>query len=51
MVEESKYCSDVMRKHFNKDLVMNSTKYSVCDNDYIENDVKVRDQCHTTGKY
>ena len=22
MVEESKYCSDVMKKHFNKELVM-----------------------------
>ena len=22
MIEESKYCSDVMRKHFNKELVM-----------------------------
>ena len=22
MIEESKYCSDVMKKHFNKELVM-----------------------------
>ena len=22
-----------------------------CDNDYIENDVKVRDHCHIPGKY
>ena len=36
MLEESKYCSDLMRKHFKKELVMtkkddddfeNSTKY------------------------
>ena len=29
----------------------NSTKSWICDNDYIENDVKVRDDCHITGKY
>ena len=28
----------------------NSTKYRSCDNDYIENDVKVRYHCHITGK-
>ena len=59
MIEESKYCGDVMKKHFNKELVMtkednedfeNSTKCWICDNDYI-GDVKVRDGCHITGKY
>ena len=48
------------KKHFNKELVMtkkdiedleNSTKCWICDNDYIDNDVKVRDHCHITGKY
>ena len=29
----------------------NSTKCWICDNDYIDNDVKVRDHCHITGKY
>ena len=29
----------------------NSTKYCICDNDYIDKDVKVRDHCHITGKY
>ena len=52
MIEESKYCSEMMKKHFNKDLVMtiennenfkNSTKCWICDNDYVKNDVKVRD--------
>ena len=47
-------------KHFNKDAVMakednenfkNSTKCWICDNDYIDNDVKVRDHCHITRKY
>ena len=60
MIEESKYCSDVMKKHFNKELVMtkedneyfkNSTKCWICDNDYVDNDVKVRDHCHIRGKY
>ena len=42
MIEESRYCSDVMKKHFNKELVMTkednedfkkSTKCWICDND------------------
>ena len=46
MIEESKYCSDVMKKPFNKELVMNedfgnSTKCWNCHNDYVNNDVKV----------
>ena len=60
MIEGSKYCNDVIKKHFNKELVMtkednedfdNSTKCWICDNDYIDGDVKVRDHCHITGKY
>ena len=46
--------------HFSKDLAStkednkhfkNSTKYWICCNDYIDNDVKERDHCHITGKY
>ena len=60
MIKESKYCSEVMKKHFKKELVMtkednrdfkNSTKCWICDNDYIDNDIKLRDHCHITGKY
>ena len=60
MIKESKYCSDVMKKHFNKELVMtkkgnedfkNSTKCWISGNDYIYGDVKVRDHCYITGKY
>ena len=49
-----------MIKHFNKELVMtkedneyfeNLTKCWICDNDYIDGDVNVRDHCHITGKY
>ena len=60
VIEESKYCSDVTKKHFNKEVVMtkednedfkNSNKWWICDNDYVDNDVKVGDNCHITGKY
>ena len=49
-----------MKKHFKEEHVMtkeeneefkNSTKYWICDNDYIDNDVKLRDLCRSTGKY
>ena len=60
MMEESQYCSVLMKKHFSKELVMteknnedfeNFTKCWICDNDYIDDDVKVRDHFHVTGKY
>ena len=60
MTEESKYCSEAMKKHFTKELVMTkednedftkSPKCWTCDNDYVDTDVKVRDPCHITGKY
>ena len=58
MIKESKYCSDVMKKHFNKELVMtkkenkdfeNTTKCWICDNDYIDGDVKLS-YCHITRR-
>ena len=60
MVEERKYCSDVMKKHFNKELVMtkkdkedfeNLTKKRICDNFYVDGDVKVRGHCHINKKF
>ena len=58
MIEESKYCSDVMKKkRFKKELVMtrednedfkNSDKCWICDNNYVDIDIKVRDHCHIT---
>ena len=60
MIEENKYCSGVMKKHFNKELVItkednenfkNSIKCWICNNDYDDNDVKVGDHCHITQKY
>ena len=35
MIEESKYCSDLMKKHFNKELVMTKE-----DNEDFENSTK-----------
>ena len=60
MHKESKYYNEVIKKHFNKELVMtkegnedfkNSTKFWICGNDYIDTDVKVSVHCHINGKY
>ena len=39
-----------MKKHFNKEN-WKLTKCWICDNDYINGDVEVRDHCHITEKY
>ena len=39
-----------MTKKDNEDF-RNSTKCRICDNESVDNDVKVRDHCHITGKY
>ena len=60
MIEDSKYFGEVMKKHINNELVItkkdnedfkNSTKCWICDNGFVDNDVKVRNHCHITGKY
>ena len=49
-----------MIKHLKRELVMtkkenenfgDSTKYWICNKAHFDGDVKVRDHCHTTGKY
>ena len=57
MIKESKYCNDVMKKHFNKKLAMTKKDYEDFENsnkcwisDYIDGDVKVKGHCHITGK-
>ena len=40
----------MMTKGSNEDF-KSSTKGWMCDNDCTDNDVKVRDYCHVTGKY
>ena len=60
MVQENKYRGDVMKKYFNKKLVIskkdnddfeNSTKYWICDRVCVEGGIKVRDHCHIAGRY
>ena len=58
--KEYKFCKKVINKHFNKDLVMSekeehlfeqSSSCWIC-NKLIDNDEeKVRDHCHLTGKF
>ena len=52
MIEESKFCTHVMKKKINKELVMpkeddadfeNSNKYLLFTNVYVDGDVYVRD--------
>ena len=58
-IAESKYCTDIMKKHFKKKIIVikkdnedfkNSAKYWICDV-YVEGGVKVRYHCYITGKY
>ena len=55
---ESKHYSEAMRKMFNEQLAMtkeykkdfkNSSRCWICDNDYVDNDVTVRDHFYITG--
>ena len=39
-----------MTQEDNEDF-KNSSKCWICDSDYVDNNVKVRDHCHITGKY
>ena len=56
--KEYSYCRSIMKKHFNKNVLMSVEeeeqfeKTEICwiCNKLIEND-KVRDHCHITGKY
>lgn len=60
MLEEVKYCRKIIKKYFNKPLRMTKTneedfqkagKCHICDKEYIDKDIRVRDHCHITGKY
>ena len=50
MLEEVEYCKAVIKKHFNKSLVMTEV-----DEQHFKSmddkDVRVRDHCHITGKF
>ena len=60
MLKEVKYCKKIMKKEFNKPLRMTkedeeefqkANECHICNKKYINEDIKVRDHCHITGKY
>ena len=60
ILKEYKYCKKIMKKHFNKNLIMNeeeeylfqqSNNCWICKNLIDNDDEKVRDHCHVTGKF
>ena len=60
MLEEVKYCKAVIKKCFNKPLVMTEDDEQcfrtmdgchICGEKYGEKDMRVRDHCHITGKF
>ena len=60
MLEEVKYCKKIMKKEFNKPLRMTkedeeefqkANECHICNKKYTNEDIKVRDHCHITGKY
>ena len=60
MLEEIKYCKAVIKKHFNKPLVMTEADEQrfktmdgchICGEKYTDKDVRIRDHCHITGKF
>ena len=60
MLKEVKYCKAVVKKWFNKPLVMTDNDEQrfitmdgchICGEKYTDKDVRVRDHCHITGKF
>ena len=60
MLEEVEYCKAVVKKRFNKPLVMTGDDEQcfktvdgchICGENYTDKDVHVRDHCHITGKF
>ena len=60
MLEEVDWCKQTMEKHFNKPLEMTeedevdfrkATKCHICDRQYQDKDIRVRDHCHITGEF
>ena len=60
MLEEVKYCKNIMKKEFDKQLIMTDNdelsfkleqKCHICEESYKDKDIRVRDHCHITGKY
>ena len=60
ILKEYKYCRKVMNKHFNKDLIMSeeeehlfqqSNSCWICKKVIDNDEEKVKDHCHVTGKF
>ena len=60
MLEEVKYCKNVIKIEFNKPLRMTkddeekfkkANECHICNKKYTNEDIRVRDHCHITGKY
>ena len=60
ILKEYKYCKKIMNKHFNKNLIMSeeeehlfqqSNSCSICKKLIDNDEEKVRDHCHITGKF
>ena len=60
MLEEVEYCKAVVKKRFNKPLVMTEDdemcfklmdKCHICGEKYTDKDVRIRGHCHITGKF
>ena len=60
MLEEVEYCKAVVKRRFNKPLVMTENdemrfklmdKCHICGEKHTDKDVRVRDHCHITGKF
>ena len=60
MLDEVKYCKNIIKKEFNKPLRMTkedeekfqkSDECHICSKKFTDEDIKVRDHCHITGKY
>ena len=60
MLEEVKYCKNIMKTKFNKKLVMTkediknfskADECHICNKKYMKKDIIVRDHCHITGRF
>ena len=60
ILKEYQYCKKVMKKHFNKNLIMSEEKEeqfqssntcSICEKLIDDDDEKIRAHCHVTGKF
>ena len=59
ILKEHKYCRKIMNKHFNKNLIMSeeedlfqqSNSCWICKKVFDNDEEKIRDHCHVTGKF